>query len=238
MVKIMFGDDREEAHMPGFAYGTAGISYTLARLYQETGDKAFLDGARAGAAYVTAVAHTRGNLALIPHRIPEWNNLFYLGHCHGVVGTSKLFYLLHDITGESVYAEWHEKLIQGLLGTGAPEIHSPGYWHCFSWCCGTAGFINLFTGIYLKKKEDRYLDYARRCGDVILGEASVDGGGARWYQMFKRIVPDEVTAEPGYGSGAAGIGTALIHLFLAEQGRSPIIRFPDEPYCTGAAVSV
>jgi hypothetical protein len=54
--------------------------------------------------------------------------------------------------------------------------------------------------------------------------------------MFKRLVPDEVTVEPGYGSGAAGIAAALTQLYLAEQGRAPLIRFPDEPYCIRAAV--
>jgi lantibiotic modifying enzyme len=218
--------------MPGFAYGTAGISYTLARLYQETGDPAFLEGAKKGADYVTAVAHTEGDAALVPHRIPEWNNLFYLGHCHGVAGTGKLFYLLHEITGEAHYAQWQEKLVQGLLKAGAPEIHSPGYWHCFSWCCGAAGFINLFAGLYLKDKEPRYLEYGRRSGNVILGEASIDEAGVKWPQAFKRVVPGEITVEPGYGPGAAGIGAALVHLYLAEKGKAPIIRFPDEPYDT------
>jgi lantibiotic modifying enzyme len=235
MIEAMFGIQDDEAHMPGFAYGTAGISYALARLYQETGDRAFLEGAVKGADYVTGTAHTEGDAALVPHRIPEWSNLFYLGHCHGPVGTGKLFYLLHEITGESHYAQWQDRLVRGLLKTGAPEIHSPGYWHCFSWCCGAAGFINLFTGLYLKRKEPRYLEYARRSGNVILGEASVDGVGVKWYQAFKRVVPDEITVEPGYGPGAAGIGTALVHLYLAEKGRAPVLRFPDEPYCTGAA---
>jgi hypothetical protein len=40
----------------------------------------------------------------------------------------------------------------------------------------------------------------------------------------QRIVPDEVTLEPGYGSGAAGIAAALIHLYLAENGEAPVIR--------------
>jgi hypothetical protein len=237
MIEAMFGIHDDEAHMPGFAYGTAGISYTLARLYQETGDGEFLEGAAKGAAYVTGVAHTDGDAALVPHRIPEWNNLFYLGHCHGVVGTGKLFYLLHEITGEGFYADWQEKLVRGLLKTGAPEIHSPGYWHCFSWCCGAAGFINLFAGLYLKGREESYLEYARRSGNVILSEASVDASGIKWHQMFKRVAPDEVSLEPGYGPGAAGIGTALVHLYLAEKGRAPVLRFPDEPYCIRAGGS-
>jgi hypothetical protein len=49
------------------------------------------------------------------------------------------------------------------------------------------------------------------------------------------IVPDEIRVEPGYGPGVAGIGTALIHLYLAGKGRVPVLRFPGEPYCTGAA---
>jgi len=39
-----------------------------------------------------------------------------------------------------------------------------------------------------------------------------------------------VTQEAGFYSGAAGIGAALIQLFLAKDQKAPLLRFPDEPY--------
>jgi len=234
MVHAMAGIDDESYHVPNFAYGTSGISYTFARLYQETGDKEFLDAAVEGANYLTSIAHVENDAALIPYRVPDLTDLYYLSCCHGICGTARLFYLLYDITGENTYKEWFGKLANGIVATGAPEIHSPGYWHCFSYCCGTAGFTNLFTGLWLKTDEEKYLAYAKRTGEVLLTEASFDGKNASWYQAFKRIVPDEVTLEPGYGPGAAGIGTALVHLYLAKNRTAPTIRLPDEPYIVRA----
>ncbi|HBC27866.1 MAG TPA: hypothetical protein DC013_10685 [Ruminococcaceae bacterium] len=230
MVKAMAGIKDDSYHVPNFAYGTSGICYTFARLYQETGEKAFLDAAKEGAKYLTSIAHVENGAALIPYRLPDLDTLYYLSNCHGVCGTARLFYLLHEITGEETYWEWTKMLAQGIIATGAPELHSPGYWHCFSYCCGTAGFTDLFLGLWLKTGDKKYLEYARRTGEVMLTEAHVEEGKASWYQMFKRIVPDEVTQEAGFYSGAAGIGAALIQLFLAKDQKAPLLRFPDEPY--------
>ena len=67
--------------MPNFSHGTAGIAYFLASLYQETKDRAFLEGALAGAKYIQAVAKTDGDVCLVFHHEPEEDgkNLFYLG---------------------------------------------------------------------------------------------------------------------------------------------------------------
>ncbi|MFN8439470.1 MAG: hypothetical protein U0175_01785 [Caldilineaceae bacterium] len=39
-----------------------------------------------------------------------------------------------------------------------------------------------------------------------------------------------ISAETGYMIGAAGEGSAFLHLYLAEQGRYAAILFPDNPF--------
>ncbi len=86
--------------MPNFSHGTAGVGYFLASLHQATHEKAFLDGALAGARYLTAVAHKEQGGCLIFHHEPEGQDLFYLGWCHGPVGTARFFHRLYEATSD------------------------------------------------------------------------------------------------------------------------------------------
>ena len=47
---------------------------------------------------------------------------------------------------------------------------------------------------------------------------------------WTRTEPWNVTAETGYMIGAAGVGSAFLHLHLAEQGKYQAILFPDNPF--------
>lgn len=231
VVAMMAKTDDPAYDVPNFFYGTSGIAYMFARLYQETGDSKYLAAAKAGAEYIMGVAVVEGDAALVPYRLPDKKDIFYLSTCHGVAGTGKLFYLLAEVTGEGLYSKWLEMLANGVLEAGAPEMHSPGYWHSVSICCGTAGIANFFAGVYLKTKDKKYLDVAKRCGDVMISEAEYSSkGGISWYQAFHRIVPDDITEELGYFSGASGIGAALTQIYLAERDEAPCLRQPDEPY--------
>jgi hypothetical protein len=98
-------------------------------------------------------------------------------------------------------------------------------------CCGTAGVFDYFTSLYVATGEPAYLDYARRTADVTASrETNLDGKGNRWYQAWTRTKPGEVTAETGYMIGAAGVGSAYLHLHLAETGQYQAILFPDNPF--------
>lgn len=230
MPRLMLGLDDDDHQVPNFCYGNAGIGLMFAFVYQATGEEAFLTAAKEAAAYMTSIAEVEGDAALTPYRLPDLPEVNYLSLCHGNTGTIRLFYLLYHLTGEDFYREWTRRYANGILATGAPELHSPGYWNCHSICCGTAGFSNLFSALYLKSGEQEYLDAAKRCGFVLLREAHPEERGISWHQAFKRIDPDDITTEPGYYVGAAGIAVALIQLYLAEQGRAPLLRTPDEPF--------
>lgn len=146
------------------------------------------------------------------------------------MGTARLFTILYKITAQPVYAEWVDKLYEGLIRAGVPEKHSDGYWHIFSECCGTAGMLDGALNVLFETGDDKYLALAKNCGDVIISEIYQQENGVRWYQAFERTDPWIVTAETGFSVGAAGIGTSLLHLYLAQNGKSTGIRTPDDPY--------
>jgi len=87
---------------PNFSHGTAGVSYTLATLRQETGERRFLDGALAGERYLRAIATRTPNDGLrIFHSEPGGEDLFYLSWCHGPAGTARLYHRLAEVTGDA-----------------------------------------------------------------------------------------------------------------------------------------
>ena len=103
-------------------------------------------------------------------------------------------------------------------------------------CCGTAGIIDYFLGLWAGTLEQQYLDFVRRVAEQTLGHASnLDSKGLRWYQAWTRTKPGIVTAETGYMIGAAGVGSAFLHLALAEQGRYDAILSPDNPFPAAVA---
>jgi lantibiotic modifying enzyme len=82
-------DPKFPRQMPNFSHGTAGIAYFLARVYEENRDRKYLDGAMAGAKYLQAIAKTDGDVCFIQHNNqPQGLELYYLGWCHGPVGTA------------------------------------------------------------------------------------------------------------------------------------------------------
>jgi lantibiotic modifying enzyme len=223
----------DDAHMPNFEFGTAGVAFVLARLFEETGDARFLDAAKGGAQHIEAIATVRGDAALLHLQEPDATDLFYLGYCGGPVGTARLFYELAKITGDPDYAEWTARFARGVSGSGIPERQTPGLWNVVCQCCGTAGIIDFFLGLWAGTLEQHYLDFARRVAEQTLSHASnPDGKGLRWYQAWTRTKPGLVTAETGYMIGAAGVGSAFLHLALAEQDRYDAILVPDHPFPT------
>ena len=219
------------SYMPNFEFGTAGVAYVMARLYQETGDDRFLEAARQGEANIEALATVQGDSALLFFREPDMTDLYYLGYCGGPVGTARLPYVLHRITGEQHYLDWTEKFAHGVMTSGAPEKQTPGLWNVVCQCCGTAGILDFITSLWIATGKTEYRDYARRVADVTLSRGiDLDGKGARWYQAWTRVTPWDVTAETGYMIGAAGVGSAALRLYLAEEGRYSAPLFPDNPF--------
>lgn len=218
-------------YMPNFEFGTSGVALVMARLYAETGESAFLEAAKQGAAHIQALATVRNDAALLFHREPDMTDLFYLGYCGGPVGTARIFYELYRLTGEQEYREWLERFARGITTSGVPEKQTPGLWNVVCQCCGTAGIADFFTSLGVALEKPEYLAYARRVAEQTLSRATnLDGKGLRWYQAWTRVKPWEVNAETGYMIGAAGVGSAFLHLYSAEQQQYRAILFPDNPF--------
>jgi lantibiotic modifying enzyme len=216
--------------MPNFSHGTAGIAYFLATVYQETKDRRFLDAALAGARYLQAVAKTEGDVCLIFHNEPDGKDLYYLGWCHGPVGTARLFYRLYQATGDHAWMDWVERSARGIMKSGIPEKQTPGFWNNVSQCCGSAGVAEFFLSLYQVTHEKSYLDFSKHVAAQLMTKARRDTAGMRWIQAEHRVKPELLVAQTGYMQGAAGIGMLLFHLDALQKGRRPAIRFPDSPF--------
>ena len=219
-----------ERLMPNFSHGTAGIAYFLATLYQQTGELAFLDAAIAGARYLQAVAKTDDGGCLIFHHEPGGEDLFYLGWCHGPVGTARLFYRLAEVTDDPEWMTWVRKCARSLMTSGIPERRTPGYWNNVGQCCGAAGVAQLFLDLHRVTGEREYLDFAMRVTADLLKRATHTDSGLKWVQAEHRVRPELLVAQTGYMQGAAGIGLLLLHLDAVNNNRQPTIVFPDTPF--------
>jgi lantibiotic modifying enzyme len=216
--------------MPNFSHGTAGIAYFLAALYAETKRQEFLDAAMAGARYLLSVAKTEGDSCLVFHDEPDNKDLYYLGWCHGPVGTARLFYLLSDVSGDKTWLDWVRKSANGLLKSGIPEQETPGFWNNAGICCGLAGVGEFFLDLHLALADPAYLAFSERVATRLLAKATVEGGKMFWVQAEHRTRPDYLLAQTGYMQGAAGIGTFLLRLAAVGGPRTARIVFPDTPF--------
>ncbi len=222
---------------PNFPMGAAGIGYTLLKAYEVSGRKEFLDATDGLLDFFAAAAIYSDDkkAALLPHGIPSTKtDVYYLGYCHGPSGTARFFYELYKVTKSPRAKEWEEKIIKGLLYTGAPEVHSAGYWNIYCYCCGTTGMMDMFLGEWACGNGSEYLEYARRCGNVLLGQSihfeTKEGIAAKWNQAFTYADQTKITANIGLYDGAAGMGWLCLQYYLAAKGKFHASREIDAPY--------
>lgn len=232
----LFGDAAElpvDAVTPGFLSGTAGTAFLMARLYGVTGDERFLAAARRGAGFVRQVSTVRGRCAVVPHHVPQGRDLHYLGFCSGSAGVARMFHELHQVAGDPGDEEWVELLAHGVMTSGVPWVRTAGFWDVACQCCGVAGLLEFFVGLWSATGRQAYLAFARTLGEHLAGSGTdPDGRGLRWRQAYRRVRPSEVSADTGYMVGAAGIGASLLHLHAALRGdpSRSIILLPDNPF--------
>lgn len=207
-------------NMPNFSHGSAGVGYFLARLHRVTGDAKFREGAEAAARYLMAIAVEKGDGSVIRHHDGD-DTLFYLSWCHGPAGTARLFHELAS-QGNTAMGPWVPKLSRGISAMGVPK-RSAGFWENISQCCGNAGVVQFAL-------DQKNLEYARTVTADMMARATRDGDALKWVQAEHRVQPANVVAQTGFMQGAAGVGTALLHLDAAERGAKWDVTFPDSPW--------
>jgi lantibiotic modifying enzyme len=215
---------------PNFSHGTAGVGYFLATLYHQTRDRIFLDGALAGAKYLDANATRDGDATRIFHHEPGGRDLFYLSWCHGPVGTSRLFYRLHQATGDHAWLDWVHRLTRGVLTTGIPEQRTPGFWENISQCCGNIGVGQFFLDLERSLQDRTARAMIDRAIADTMKRSTKDDSGRRWVQAENRTEPENLVAQTGFMQGAAGVGTFLLRLDATARGRRWMVEFPDTPF--------
>lgn len=220
-----------QTRVPNFECGTAGIGLVLANAFEVSGREKYLDAAKEAAKHVKALAVKVGEGFLIPyHDNKDEAVIFYASTCHGPAGTSRLFYKLYELTKDESYLGDVKSLCKGLIALGAPETQSPGYWNTLGICCGTAGILQFFLNLSLITGCQNARAKASSAGNILLGTAEAQTAGRAWPFAFERIHPENITTSITYGTGSAGIGIALIQLYLFLEGKYDWDRFFEDPY--------
>jgi hypothetical protein len=156
--------------------------------------------------------------------------LYYLGWCHGPAGTARLFYRLHQATGDKEWLDWVKRSALAVLASGIPNKRTPGFWNNVGPCCGSAGVAEFFLDLHRVTRDRAYLAFSRRLTEDLLRRATRDEKGTRWIQAENRIEPGVLKAQTGYMQGAAGIGTWLLYLDAFGRGQARRITLPDNPF--------
>lgn len=221
-----------KGYFPGYFHGTAGSACLLLNVYKFLKKSIYLETAQKAAAYLLEIAETTedGKALWIPYLDPLVTDLFYLGQCQGSAGTSKLFYLLYEITGEQKYLDTVIGLTDGILETGAPKLHSRGYWHVLNYCCGAAGMLEHFLHIHELTGEEKYLTAAEECAEVLISDSYGESVGRRWYTVTNRHLPGEILVLSGLYNGGPGIAAALLKLYVFKTKKGDLPGYIDDPY--------
>lgn len=229
---------------PNFEFGTAGAGYVLLKLYEFTQDDKYLQGAYAAAEYLKQLRYPQKKGYLIPYHLNDdgtpvtdgnGNPIFYLSLCHGPSATAKFYFEFYKVTSETDNLEIIDNLFDGLESLGAPEYQSAGLWNCVTLCCGNAGLLHAFIGLYHATGNIRWKNLAQRTAATLLGwEEQLEGDASDWPIAWERIKPDDFSRRLGYFDGAAGIALSLLEIYLTEQGNYQWDRLIVDPFPTTA----
>ena len=208
---------------PNFAHGTAGIAWMFATLYKESKVERYLELAKRAVVYLQSIAVGDESGTLIPYLDnpktgPTWDK-YYLSTCHGPVGTTLVFRMLYELTGEQGYLDWIKRLARGIIRAGAPEKNSWGYWASNCQCCGAPGVLEHFVSVYELTGEEEFLEYAKRTADVLVGDSQLLDGKRRWMSAWNRPTPEVVKSFTGFYVGSAGGSSSLLKLYSALENK-------------------
>ncbi len=219
-------------YFPGFEYGAAGCGYILAKVYEYTKDERFLTAAKKAAEYIKNIADYSEDhkAALVRYNDTYLTDLYYLGVCQGPIGTSRLFYELYCRTGEESYKTFVLQLTDGLLLSGAPLIHSRGYWRTNCYCCGGAGMLEHFINIHKLTGNRKYLEAAYNAAESVIGESTTRDELRMWYTSWNRHEPEKSDTYTGLYHGSTGCASSLLYFYQYLTKNAGLVPYLEDPY--------
>lgn len=218
------------AYTPGFEDGSAGITYLFARLFSETKKSRYLFAARQGALYLERIAARDNHTAHIFDPLSDPRDAQYSGFCHGPAGTARAFVELYKITCEPIFQAQAERLAQAFLQRGDLNNRTPEPRNTLCQCCGSVATIDHFIDMWATTGRLDFLAIAQRAArQLVSREENLYGTGNRKLPLWPPVKPWDICAQSSYEARAAGVGTALLRVHLAEQGRYGSILRLDNP---------
>jgi type 2 lantibiotic biosynthesis protein LanM len=194
--------------LTGFAHGNAGIAYALLALAEATGENRFQQAA------VDAFAYERSLYSPEHRNWPDLRNSvvgrFASAWCHGApgIGLSRMCSLRY----------WKDPLIEQEIETALSTTWSEGLGNNHSLCHGDLGNGDILLHASEVLHERRWRDYADQIAASALDRANVTG----W------VCGNPLGVEsPGFMTGLAGIGYALLR--LANPRRVPSVLALEPP---------
>ena len=205
---IAWPTGRGGALLAGFAHGTAGISYALARLHAATdgAEPVYLETARAAAAYERAIfSPDLGNWPVVASADdPPREPLFLSTWCHGGPGIA--------LGRVGALGVWDDADVRKDIRDGLRNLVSSGLTMIDHLCCGNMGRIDIaWTAAHALKQGDLGV-VARTAASYVVGQAAQSGG-------VYRLRADETENqffEAGFFRGVSGIGYGLLRLARPE----------------------
>lgn len=203
--------------MPNFSHGTAGVSFALARAAEALERPDLRAVAEAGARRLLALGlHDDGRVA-VPMTLPPHprSTTYAMGWCHGPTGTVALFALLARDD-----EQWRPAIngcLEAVRQSGIPQRRYPGFWDNIGQCCGTASVGELALDRYQATGDEQWLTWADTLADDVMSRAIDQGSGYAWSNTEHTADPPELTPEPGYMQGAAGIAAFLLRLVRVHK---------------------
>ncbi|MGI8742060.1 MAG: lanthionine synthetase LanC family protein, partial [Bryobacteraceae bacterium] len=180
--------------------GDPGVCYFLLKAYAATGEKADLEAAKKGMAYILSQAKS------------DEKGLYFNQHLNGLfegnAGPGYLFLYAHHVTGGKSYLKTAEDIAHRIVA--APEVGQDSSSDIISGAAGTGLFL---LKMYQITNRPEYLQGAERLGDFIVDKAEPQERGVKWKVRGRGLEFYFV----GFSHGPAGIGYYLDRLYRVSK---------------------
>jgi type 2 lantibiotic biosynthesis protein LanM len=187
--------------LTGFSHGAAGIAYALLRLYQASGEVAFLEAAKEAITYERSVfIPEEGNWPDFRESSFEKRPICQCSWCHGAPGIGLARVAGLDILDTN---EIRQDIEAAINTTKCHQLMDVDHL-----CCGNLGRVEFLFTAARKLCESQLRDIAMVQAAQIVKRAE---------QMGTFGYPLSLGCNPGFFLGAAGIGYELLRLAYPDQ---------------------